>query len=354
MRIQELERQAVSFNENFKKRIAEGVADVIKHRIASWLEPSEKLLLQVDNQINPLSSAKQLLAKQETVDKRFGKISSIAAEIEEARGLQIKLKSAQIESLKPLLGLSEGIQELENHIENLKQLLKGSTLEPQNPKLVNIHKELLAINSLEELSHKKKSIEKLMSSEFWGNEICKEAFTIIERTANRIYALHTNNEIVEKNKEAINTPQQLIEYCLCHAKPLRLVIDGHNMIPKIKSFIGGQYFKEGQGPSSEGRKLLIERVRSLTDRHPLIEADIWFDGPVQEDWTETENLRIWFSGGEGSNRADKRILEGLQALEFSNKNEFRFLVTEDSDLLHKAKALKAIGVSPIEMWFMIN
>lgn len=110
---------------------------------------------------------------------------------------------------------------------------------------------------------------------------------------------------------------------------------------------------QGQGPSIAGRKLLIDRVRALTDRHPLIEADVWFDGPIEEDWTETENFRVWFSGGKGSDRADKKILEGLESLDFLNKNEFRFLVTEDRDLLHKAKALKAVGVSPIEMWIML-
>jgi hypothetical protein len=354
LRIKDLNSQVLSSAASLKQRIADGVADALNHRIAPWLEATEKFESIHKNENDPIASAAQLIAQQESVDKRFGTRSSIGREIKEARELQGKLKNAQVQSLRPLAGLGEAVISLENRIESLEKLLADTSLEHTNPFLKILLKELQAIRTLDELNVKKKSIEKTMAIESWGVELCKNAYSLVEREALRIYLSDQDISAFDKNDIPVETPQQHIEYCLRNAKPLRLMIDGHNMLPKIKPLIGGQYFTEGKGPSIAGRKLLIDRVRALTDRHPLIEADVWFDGPTEEDWTETENFRVWFSGGKGSDRADKKILEGLESLDFLNRNEFRFLVTEDRDLLHKAKALKAVGVSPIEMWAMLN
>jgi len=316
--ITELEAKVISLETYFNQRIAEGIADALNSRIAPWFEPTEKLSATIKHQTNPIAEAVHLIAQQESADKRFGTRSRIKAEIEEAKALQIKLKSAQVESLRPLPGLAEAIRSLENHIETLEKLLAGSKIEPTNPKLKSLLQELQVINSLDELNQKKKSIEKTMAMDTWGIELCKQAFGLLEREAQRIYSSHISSVATDKGDGIVNTPQQLIEYCLRNAKPLRLMIDGHNMLPKIKPFIGGQYFSEGKGPTLEGRKLLIDRVRLLTERHTLIEADIWFDGPIEEDWSESMNLRIWFSGGKGADRADKKILEGLQSLDFLN------------------------------------
>ena len=354
LRIKDLNSQVLSNDATLKQRIADGIADALNHRIAPWLEATEKVEFIINHQNDPIARAAQLIAQQESLDKRFGTRSSISREIKEARELQGKLKNAQVQSLRPLAGLGEAVISLENRIESLEKLLAGTSLEPTNPFLKILLKELQAIKTLDELNVKKKSIEKTMAIESWGVELCKNAYSLVEREALRIYLSDQDISAFDKNDIPVETPQQYMEYCLRNAKPLRLMIDGHNMLPKIKPLIGGQYFTEGKGPSIAGRKLLIDRVRALTNRHPLIEADVWFDGPIEEDWTETENLRVWFSGGKGSDRADKKILEGLESLDFLNKNEFRFLVTEDRDLLHKAKALKAVGVSPIEMWSMLN
>jgi hypothetical protein len=87
--------------------------------------------------------------------------------------------------------------------------------------------------------------------------------------------------------------------------------------------------------------------------HPLLEADIWFDSPDDQHWSETDNLRVWFSGGKGSDRADSRILEGLQSEVYRGTQTTRLVVTEDRDLLAQAQARGAIGVSPLEMWAMV-
>jgi hypothetical protein len=78
--------------------------------------------------------------------------------------------------------------------------------------------------------------------------------------------------------------------------------------------------------------------RSLDDQH----------------WGETDNLRVWFSGGQGSDRADGRILESLQSDVYRGSQTTRLLVTEDRELLAQAQGRGAIGVSPLEMWAMVG
>jgi hypothetical protein len=88
--------------------------------------------------------------------------------------------------------------------------------------------------------------------------------------------------------------------------------------------------------------------------HPLISADIWFDGPDDQHWTETSNLRVWFSGGKGSDRADGRILENLQAQSYMANSNLCFVVAEDRDLLIKSLNLGAHGLSPLEFWIRVS
>ena len=100
--------------------------------------------------------------------------------------------------------------------------------------------------------------------------------------------------------------------------------------------------------------MLIERVKTLTTLQPLLQADIWFDSPDDQHWSETDNLRVWFSGGQGSDRADGRILESLQSEVYRGTQTTRLVVTEDRDLLAQVQARGAIGVSPLEMWAMVG
>ena len=66
---------------NLKQRIADGVADALNHRITPWLKATEKVESINENENDPIASATQLIAQQESLDKRFGTRSSISREI---------------------------------------------------------------------------------------------------------------------------------------------------------------------------------------------------------------------------------------------------------------------------------
>jgi hypothetical protein len=229
--------------------------------------------------------------------------------------------------------------------------LNETSLQSQAPQLRALAQTLSTLHDIDALQNHKKALERTMLAETWSLHLCQQAYSLIDRQAMAIYAEHHPDP---KDTPPPVTPTQHLIDCLHHARPCRLLIDGHNLLPKVKPLIGANYFKTGQGPTAQARALLIERVKTLTDLHPLLQADIWFDSPDDQNWSETDNLRVWFSGGQGSDRADGRILESLQSEIYRGTETTRLVVTEDRELLAQAQGKGAIGVSPLEMWAMMG
>lgn len=341
----------VAMQSQFKQRVAQGIADGLKNRVAPWLESCESLANWSSNSSSRLTSAQQLLARQAQQDKRYGIRSQVAEELAQARRLLAALKTAQQESLRPLPQLLDEIRALAAHIEATEARLNQTSFQPQTPQLRELAQTLQTLQDMDALQAHKKAMERTMLTEGWSMGMYQQAYALINRQIMAIYAMHHPDP---KDLAHPITASQLLEDCLLNARPCRLLIDGHNLLPKLKPIIGGDYFREGQGPNAKARALLIDRIKTLTAIHPLLQSDIWFDGPDDQHWSETGNLRVWFSGGKGSDRADGRILESLQSEVYRGSQSQLLLVTEDRELLQQAQALGAVGVSPLEMWSMVG
>jgi hypothetical protein len=335
----------------WRTSIAQGIADGLQHRLAPWLASSESLAPSLPANQNALERAQQVLTQQAQQDKRYGTRAKVTEELAQARSLLAALQTAQQESLRPMSQLADEIRALATHIATTEARLNQTSLQPQAPQLRELAQTLLTLHDIDALQKHKKALERTMLAEAWGLPLCQQAYALIDRQVMAIYAEHQPDP---KDIPPPITPTQHLSDCLLHARPCRLLIDGHNLLPKLKPLIGASYFKAAQGPTAQARALLIERVKTLTDLHPLLEVDIWFDSPDDQHWSETDNLRVWFSGGKGSDRADGRILESLQSEVYRGNQTTLLVVTEDRDLLAQAQGRGAIGVSPLEMWAMVG
>lgn len=351
VRANALDVELAALQNQWRQNIATGIADGLQQRLAPWLAPSESLEKSLPASHSALERARQLLDRQTQQDKRYGTRAQVADELAQARSLLTALQTAQQESLRPLPQLADEIKALATHIDATEVRLNQTSLQPQSPQLRAWVQTLQNVHDIDDLQNHKKSLERTMLAEAWSLPLCQQAYVLIDRQAMAIYAEH---HPYPKDMPPPVTPTQHLSDCLLHARPCRLLIDGHNLLPKLKPLIGASYFKAGQGPTPQARALLIERVKNLTALHPLLQADIWFDSPDDQDWSETDNLRVWFSGGQGSDRADGRILESLQSEVYRGSQTTRLVVTEDRDLLVQAQARGAIGVSPLEMWAMVG
>ncbi len=346
----ELRSNLAALRAQLNERISQGIADGLKNRLAPWLAANDSLANWAPKGQRALERAQQVLDRQALQDKRYGVRYQVLEELSQARALHTELKNAQQESLRPLPQLAEEIRALAAHIEATQVRLNQTSIQPQTPQLRQLTLALQALHDMDALQSHKKTLERTMLAGAWSIDMCKQAYELFDRQAMVIYGQHHHDH---KDIPPPITPMQHLVDCLLRAKPCRLMIDGHNLLPKLKPLIGSDYFKVGQGPNAKGRALLIERVKNLTEMHPLLQADIWFDGPDDQNWSETDNLRVWFSGGKGTDRADGRILESLQAAVYRGAQTTRMIVTEDRDLLQKAQERGAIGVSPLEMWAMV-
>ena len=335
----------------WRTSIAQGIADGLQHRLAPWLAPSESLAHSLHASQNALERAQQMLTRQAQQDKRYGTRAQVTEELAQARSLLAELQTAQQEALRPLPQLADEIRALATHIDTTQARLNQTCLQPQAPQLRALAQTLLTLHDIDALQKYKKAVEYTMLADAWSLPLCQQAYALMARQAMAIYAEHHPDP---KDIPPPVTPTQHLADCLLHARPCRLLIDGHNLLPKLKPLIGASYYKAGLGPTAQARALLIERVKTLTTLHPLLQADIWFDGPDDQHWSETDNLRVWFSGGQGSDRADGRILESLQSDVYRGSQTTRLLVTEDRELLTQAQGKGAIGVSPLEMWAMVG
>lgn len=335
----------------WRHSIAQGIADGLQQRLAPWLAPSESVAHSLPASHNALERARQLLDRQSQQDHRYGTRARVAEELAQARSLLAALQTAQQEALRPLPQLADEIRALATHIDTTQARLNQTSLQPQSPQLRAWAQSLLTLHDMDALQSHKKALERTMLAEAWSLPVCQQAYALIDRQAMAIYAAHHPNP---KDTPPPVTPAQHLADCLLHARPCRLLIDGHNLLPKLKPLIGANYFKPGQGPNAQARALLIDRVKTLTALHPLLQADIWFDGPDDQHWSETDNLRVWFSGGQGADRADSRILESLQSEVYRGTQTTRLVVSEDRELLAQALARGTIGVSPLEMWAMVG
>jgi hypothetical protein len=346
-----LSSELVTLQSQWRTSIAQGIADGLQHRLAPWLAPTESLAQSLPANQNALERAQQVLTRQAQQDKRYGNRAQVTEELAQARSLLAALQTAQQESLRPLPQLAEEIRSLATHIATTETRLNQTSLQPQAPQLRALAQTLLTLHDIDALQNHKKALERTMLAEAWGLPLCQQAYALIDRQVMAIYVEHHPDP---KDIPPPVTPTQHLADCLLHARPCRLLIDGHNLLPKLKPLIGANYFKPGQGPNAQARALLIERVKTLTALHLLLQADIWFDGPDDQHWSETDNLRVWFSGGKGSDRADGRILESLQSEVYRGTQTTCLVVTEDRDLLAQAQGRGAIGVSPLEMWAMVG
>jgi hypothetical protein len=346
----ELRSNLAALQSELNERISHGIADGLKSRLAPWLAANESLANWAPKGQSALDRAQQMLDRQAQQDKRFGTRHQVAEELSKARALHGALINAQKESLRPLPQLANELRALASHIELTEARLNQSTIQPQAPQLRQLALSLQNLHDIDALQSHKKTLERTMLAEAWSLAMCKQAYEFFDRQSMAIYDQHHHghHEVTPPI-----SPTQHFADCLLHALHCRLMIDGHNLLHKLKPLIGSDYFSAGQAPNAKARALLINKVRTLTELHPLLHADIWFDGPDDQHWSETDNLRVLFSGGKGTDRADGRILESLQAEVYRGSQSTRMIVTEDRDLLQKAQARGAIGVSPLEMWAML-
>ncbi len=344
------QNQLETLKRELQDKVAKGVSDALHHRLGTWIQPCEVLTQVEKSPSNPIEKATALLNRQAQFDARYGTVSQLRTERTEAANVKLRLQEALNESLRPLPELQDSIASLERRIQEIDSILKRGSIAPDTARLEEVSRRLNSAQTIEEALSVKASITNDISTQVWPHNESAKALELVNRRVLTLYAQHDPRDHVRREDLHRIAPLQTLQQCLITADECWILVDGHNLLHKVKPFIGGQYFDPVTGPNALARAYLIEKLRVLIDLHPNINCELWFDGPEDTLWRETDRFKVLFSGGQGANRADARILESLHGLTYRGVGSEYIVVSDDRDVVKKSQAANAVGMSPVEFW----
>ena len=109
---------------------------------------------------------------------------------------------------------------------------------------------------------------------------------------------------------------------------------------------------------SKARNQLTDKAAALAARFPFLEIHLWYDSEDAQDVSVINNFTVHFSGGVGSNRADREILKYLESIKYrrgEQKNQLKAIVTADKDLSEEARSQNdALSVVPEELAILFS
>ena len=339
-----------NLKQDFQKKIATGISDALQSRLGKWINPTENLIQEQSSTKSVFQQAKAALENQEKIDLRYKTISQIRENLKEALDLKEKLTRAIDESLRISPDVQVALKKIQIEIENIESILNKGSIAPNSSRLIEIAQKLKTCETIEQVIKLKTLITNEIANQVWPLNEGSKAFDLINQ---RMFHFYTTNDLSSQVKvDDLNrlTPLKLLRNVLYSGTQCHILIDGHNLLHKIRALIDPIYLDSKSGPNKLARNLLIGKLRDLVESQPSINCELWFDGPEDTDWRENENLRVLFSGGTGDNRADSRIIESLNSLAYRRIEGEIFVVSDDGGVLNKSKEFKGIGVSPVEFW----
>ncbi len=353
----------------FDLKVNEAISKRLDSKLLPWLEPAEAIeqashLLGVSAYQKGLNSsvvegsveseqiraAEALLVRQRESDRRYGLRSALQAEGARCLSLLESLREAQRDSFRPLPELADGIKALEGRISKINEALGINPSEPVrvSNNLLSIEAALVQADSLEKLSALR---QRLIASEPLGllnDEELDQAYYLLGQATSIAYArVGVGRGWSVGREDLVDLPLYALQASLSQGDQCVLVVDGHNVLWKVPTLFRME-FENGQ-PGAKARKVLEKALLGLSKRYPNLNVELWFDSNEAEERTIAENLCVHFSGGIGSNRADRQILSYLTHIKISGVARVCAVVTADMEIAVNAHTSGAFVITPHEL-----
>lgn len=348
-------KELVQLQMDLDTRVNSRVEDIFNRRIGPWFESSETLLEHSSKGSKSLAKeAEEVLKKQAQRDLRYGRISTVNNELEELKKLKLQIEDAKKDSIQPLSELVTIEQSLANKISELQTLLrvaKSDTVELKES-VIAFENSIKKISKIEDINTYRTEIETKKLHGNWTYEETMHVFESLSQQALSIY-MQSHRNLAPKDIDLLNaySPLNAIRIAMARGKDFHLLIDGHNVMHQLKPAWGIHF--EKSGPGKKVRDHLIGKLSELAKNHPKITIDVWFDSTEETYETVSSQLRVKFSGGTGSDRADKKIEADLSYLKAQSKQHDCYVVSADRDVMNTSIRLKANTMSPLELFSIL-
>ncbi len=337
---------------DFEALVQQRVQALLDARLLPWLAPAEALARAAEDLRGQhlLKEAERLLQKQAVIDRRYGLRRVLQAELDDCRQMLERLAEAQAESLRPLPQLVPLQHEIRQQIQALQQQL-GSPIDADpadGSSLARLRQAMSQAATLEQLSAIRQALGAAEPLGLLDADERARAFAQLADLASRLYARQGICRTAAQDREGLRSlPLHAMQSTLALGLRATLVVDGHNLLFTLPALF--RSFFENGIPGGRARDALEQRLAALARRHPRLDIQLWFDGGTVSERTVSDNLRVRFSGGSGSNRADRQILAFLHHLGMASPDLARAVVTADQDEARAADRTGAMVMAPEEL-----
>jgi hypothetical protein len=305
-----------------------------------------------------IATAKRVLEAQAQEDAHYGTRTALARELEEAKTLYAALQEASLESLRPLPDIPHALEGLSRLVSVIETRLGVDRLIPRqlSEPIKRFLFEVSAAQTISEIAQKREQLEAIRISNQWNSKDISTAEEALSNAALKHYADHLDDrEHRDLDILANASPLNALRVALALNRAALIVIDGHNVLHQLRP-IWGQHFERGK-PGTRARQHLIALLSELCDIYHGVSVDLWFDSNSQEQFTVSSRMRVLYSGGSGSDRADIAIAGALEHIE-AHKNTLGerngitralYVVSADRQVRASAKRFKALAMYPTEL-----
>jgi hypothetical protein len=243
---------------------------------------------------------------------------------------------------------------LEAHRKELENRLSVASVETdeQSPVLARLRHTLAAAKSLDAISEVRTALQGTESLGLLSSEETIRAYRLVHEAASRVYDRYLITPASGQRSMSLSgVPMYALQSELARGRPCTLVVDGHNVLHKLPTLFRPEY--EAGLPGAKARKALQSRLLGLCSKYPTLYVQLWFDGPVVEERSLARNLRVRFSGGVGTDRADRQIGAYFQHLRDSSPEQLRFVVSADSEVANYGATTGAVVLMPFELGLLL-
>jgi predicted RNA-binding protein with PIN domain len=346
------EGELAELHGDFEALVQQRVQALLDSRLLPWLAPAEALAQAAEDPRGQhlLGQAERLLQEQATIDRRYGLHRSLQAELDDCRQMLARLAEAQAESLRPLPRLVTLQHEIRQRVLTLQQQLGEPTdnAPAAGSSLARLQQAMAQADTLEQLSSIRQALGAAEPLGMLDADERARAFAHLADLTSRLYARQGICRIAAQDREGLRSlPLHAMQSTLALGQRATLVVDGHNVLFTLPALF--RPFFENGNPGGRARDALEQRLAALAKRHPRLDIQLWFDGGIVSERTVLDNMRVRFSGGSGSNRADRQILAFLHHLGTASPDLVRAVVTADQDEARAAERSGAMAMAPEEL-----
>jgi len=330
-----------SLEAELEQRVSDSINHRLNERLRPWLSSliTQEGLSQSTRKDTLLTAVSEVLRRQAEVDKQYGTIQKLEEQLGDLREAREKLLFTLGNSIQPNREIPLLISRIDLEIETLEKHLGRKERPELSPFTTQLCSEIKLADSLETLSEIRTRVMKTSDSGRLSSAETKILFEIVLERTDQLYC----STLIESSRtwhheSFLGLPGNYLRALISDRQHCRLIIDGHNLIFSRDDLFGEFY--EGGTPKALAREELINRSIGLVEQFQSVVMDIWFDGPELTNKTVHESLRVHFSGGHGTDRADDSIVAFLMALK-SNDILVTFVVTNDRALRERCNTVGA-------------